>query len=118
MVVATPSCSPERSSAASPARAAARSMLGVDPRPRRIELDEPLEQRRLLRQPARGPLVQVVVAVDQARRGQAAGGVDALAVAGGAPSPTDDDPVALEGDVPVASSTGPQTVATAQPVED
>ena len=53
----------------------------VDPRPDRVQLDEPLEQRRLLRQPARGPLVEVVVAVDQARRGEQPARVDPLALA-------------------------------------
>ena len=55
--------------------------LGVDVRPHRIELDEPLEQRRLLGEAARGPLVEVVVAVDEPRRGQAAAAVDARDVA-------------------------------------
>jgi hypothetical protein len=49
----------------------------VDVLPDRVERDEPLEQRRLLRVAARGVLVEVVVAVDEAGRGQASGGVDA-----------------------------------------
>ena len=93
---------PERSSAASPARAAARSMPRVDPRPRRVQLDEPLEQRRLLREPARGPLVEVVVAVDQPGRREAAGRVDPRAVAAARRAgPDGGDPVALDDDVPV-----------------
>ena len=50
---------------------------GVDVRPDRIELLQPLEQRVVLRQPARGPLVEVVVAVDEAGRGEHAAPVDA-----------------------------------------
>ena len=94
---------PERSSAASPARAAARSIALVDPRPRRVQLDEPLEQRRLLREPARRPLVEVVVAVDQPGRGEAARARRCrVAVAGAPAGPDRDDPVALDDDVPVA----------------
>jgi hypothetical protein len=48
----------------------------VDAGPGRVELLEPLEQRRLLGEAARGPLVEVVVAVDEARRGEAAARVD------------------------------------------
>ena len=44
--------------------------LGVDQRPHRVELDQPLEQRRLLSEAAGGPLVEVVVAVDEAGRRQ------------------------------------------------
>ena len=55
--------------------------LGVDPRPDGIELDEPLEQRRLLREPARDPLVQVVVGVDEPGGGEPAAAVDADHVA-------------------------------------
>ena len=94
---------PDRSSAASPARAAARSIALVDPRPDRVQLDEPLEQRRLLREPARRPLVEVVVAVDQARasRGSPCASIRGAVVA--APAGTDRrDPVALDDDVPVA----------------
>ena len=46
--------------------------LGVDPGPGRVELDEPLEQRRLLRPSARERLVEVVVGVDEARRDEGA----------------------------------------------
>ena len=53
---------------------------GVDPRPGRVQLDQPFEQRRVLREPARRPLVEVVVAVDQAGRREAAGRVDPRAV--------------------------------------
>jgi hypothetical protein len=49
--------------------------LLVHERPNRVQLDQPLEERRLLRQPARRPLVQVVVAVDQAGGGEAAAAV-------------------------------------------
>ena len=49
---------------------------GVDVRPDRIELLEPLEQRVVLREPARGPLVEVVVAVDEPGRGEQAAAVD------------------------------------------
>ena len=43
-------------------------------RPDRIELLQPLEQRVVLRQPARGPLVEVVVAVDRGRAWRACRG--------------------------------------------
>jgi hypothetical protein len=51
--------------------------LRVHVRPHRVERLQPLEQRRLLCEPARGPLVEVVVAVHEAGRGQAAAAVDA-----------------------------------------
>ena len=60
----------------------------IDPRPRRIELDQPLEERRLLREPARGPLVEVVVAVDQPGRREAAARVDPRAFERRFPGPT------------------------------
>ena len=108
VVVATRSCSP---SAAAPRarRAPRRAPTRVDPRPHRIQLDQPLEQRRLLRQPARRVLVEVVVAVDQARRREAAAGVDPrpFAAARG-PGPDGRDPVALDHDVPVADRPRPR----------
>ena len=72
--------------------------LGVDPRPHRVELDEPLEQRRLLRPGARQRLVQVVMGVDEPRRDDRAGrGRRPLSAAGGAPSSDRlDEPVAHE----------------------
>jgi hypothetical protein len=82
--------------------------LGVDVRPDRIELDEPLEERRLLGQAAGGPLVEVVVAVDEPGGGQAAARVD---VAGGWGSNSGlrrraladrDDAIALDDEVTVA----------------
>jgi hypothetical protein len=73
---------------------------GVDPRPHRIQLDQPLEQRRLLRAPAGRPLIEVVVAVDEPRRGEAAGRVEAVPGRPRAGSHRD-DPVALDGDVAV-----------------
>jgi hypothetical protein len=54
--------------------------VGVDPSPGRVQLLQPLEQRRLLGEPAGGPLVEVVVAVDEAGGGEAAASVDAAAV--------------------------------------
>ena len=48
----------------------------VDVLPDRVERDEPLEQRRLLRVAARGVLVEVVVAVDEPGRGELAAAVD------------------------------------------
>ena len=51
----------------------------VDVRPHRVERDEPLEQRRLLREAAGGRLVEVVVAVDEPRRRQQAAAVDPAA---------------------------------------
>jgi hypothetical protein len=50
--------------------------VGVDARPHRVELGEPAEQSFLLGEPTSGPLVEVVVGVDQARRRQAARPVD------------------------------------------
>ena len=93
---------PERSSAARPAARRRALDPRVDPRPRRIQLDQPLEQRRLLRVPARGPLVEVVMAVDEPGRREAAGSVDprSLAAARGAGADRG-DPIALDDDVPV-----------------
>ena len=50
--------------------------LGVDPRPDRVELAQPLEERRLLGPGARERLVQVVVRVDEARRDDRSAQVD------------------------------------------
>ena len=81
--------------------------LGVDQRPHRVELDQPLEQRRLLSESAGGPLVEVVVAVDEAGRRQVAAAVDPAG--SGPPTPVrrgpladGDDPLALDHEVPVA----------------
>ena len=54
------------------------------------ELLQPLEQRRLLGEPARGPLVEVVVAVDEARawRGSRGRRSGVAVVGGAAPAPT------------------------------
>jgi hypothetical protein len=52
--------------------------LLVDPRPDRVEGDQPVEEVRLLRQPAGEPLVQVVVGVDQTGGDKAAARVDPL----------------------------------------
>ena len=49
---------------------------GLDPGPDRIQLGEPVEQDGLLCAALGEPLVQVVVGIDQARGGQAAGAVD------------------------------------------
>ena len=48
--------------------------VAVDARPHGVELLQPLEQRRLLRHAARGPLVEVVVAVDEPRAWRASRG--------------------------------------------
>ena len=84
--------------------------VGVDQRPHRVELDQPLEQRRLLRESARGPLVEVVMAVDETGRRQVAAAVDPAGFGPTHParpirrgSLTDShDPLALDHDVPVA----------------
>ena len=74
----------------------------IDARPHRIQLDQPLEQRRLLRQPARRVLVEVVMAVDQARRRQAPAGVDLRSfTAASGPGADGRDPVALDHHVTV-----------------
>jgi hypothetical protein len=76
--------------------------VSVDLRPDGIELLQPLEQRRLLGEAARSPLVEVVVAVDQPRRGQAAAAVDAPALDGGRGAVAHGrDPAVLDHDVPV-----------------
>ena len=63
---------------------------------------EPLEQRRLLAEPARGPLIQVVVAVDEPGRCEAAAAIDPAAFAARRRARADrDDPAALDHDVPV-----------------
>jgi hypothetical protein len=72
----------------------------VEPGPRRVQLLQPLEQRRLLGQAARRPLVEVVVAVDQAGGGEAAGGVDPAAVRRGRAALADRlDPAVRDDDV-------------------
>jgi hypothetical protein len=74
--------------------------LAVEPRPHRVELDEPLEERRLLGQPARRPLVEVVVAVDEPWRGEAAAAVDQAGVRlRRRPRAHRGDPVVLHDDV-------------------
>jgi hypothetical protein len=52
----------------------------VDTRPHRIERGEPAEQRGVDRESTGGPLVQVVVGVDESRRCQASGCVDVRSV--------------------------------------
>ena len=78
---------------------------GVDPLPHRVERDEPLEQRRLLRVAARGVLVEVVVAVDEPGRGELAAPVDppraVRARPGAGPGPTAAIRAALADDVAV-----------------
>ncbi len=51
--------------------------LRVNARPDRVQLGQPVEQRRVRRVAASGPLVEVVVGVDQPRGDQAAGRIDA-----------------------------------------
>ncbi len=78
--------------------------LGVHGRPHLVERREPLEQRGVLGDPLGGPLVEVVVGVDQAWGGQAAGAVDAGGagdVRGGARAERGDAAV-LDVDVPPA----------------
>ena len=59
---------PAEASQPSPAEAAAADDVLVDAAPHRIELGEPPEQGRVDGQPTGGPLVEVVVGVDQPRR--------------------------------------------------
>ena len=76
--------------------------LGVDAAPHRVQLGEPAEQGGVHRQAARRPLVEVMVGVHQAGRGQAPGGVDvpgAGEVAGGGPGGDGADPAALDHDM-------------------
>ena len=78
--------------------------LAVDARPHGIEVLQPLEQRRLLGEPAGRPLVEVVVAVDEAGRGEHAAAVDARwrgPRGRVGPSPTRGDPAVLDHDVAV-----------------
>ncbi len=94
---------PDFASAASPAWAAARSTSSSTCAQIGIERLQPLEQRRLLGEPAGRPLVEVVVAVDEPWRGEHAAAVDAdVAVLGlgGAGADLVDEAVA-DDDVPV-----------------
>src|SRR5918992_1188972 len=56
--------------------------LLVYERPHRVEFHQPLEEGRLRGEPAGGPLVEVVVAVHEPRRGQAPAPVDAMSILG------------------------------------
>ncbi len=71
--------------------------LGVEAGPHRIQLDEPLEERGVLRAGSRERLVEVVVRVDEARRDDRAAEVEAIAGLGlGAPADLCDEAVAHE----------------------
>ena len=80
--------------------------LGVDVLPHRVQRGQPFKQRPLLHMTAGRVLVQVVVAVDQPRRGQAPAAVDPAL---GTPGPrlrrrprTDrGEPIAIDDEVPV-----------------
>ena len=52
--------------------------FGVEPRPHRVQLDQPFEQRRVLRAGARERLVEVVVRVDEARCDERAAEVEPI----------------------------------------
>ena len=79
--------------------------LLVDAGPHRVQRGEPLEQRGVDGQPAGGPLVQVLVGVDEAGGQHAAGAVDhavgspAYVIRCGTGSDRG-DPVAVDDDVP------------------
>src|SRR5262249_43358565 len=76
--------------------------LGVDAAPHRVQLGEPAEQGGVHRQAARRPLVEVVVGVHQAGRGQAPGGVDvpgAGETGGGGAGGNGADPPAFDHDM-------------------
>ncbi len=81
-------------------------LAGIDPDPHRVQLGEPVEQHGLLRPALGEPLVQVVMGVDQARRGQAAGAVHAprpgQGLGRGRPVTHRGDPAAGHGDVAAA----------------
>src|SRR5215212_5628500 len=87
--------------------------LLVHVRPYRVQLDEPLKKSGLLRYPAGGPLVEVVVAVDEPRRRQAPSAVEAprlLAdIFGCGTAAHGDDAVPLDDDV-AALMLGPGSV--------
>ncbi len=73
----------------------------VEAAPDRVERDQPLEERVVGGHAAGGPLVEVVVGVDQARGDQAAVGLDAFVELAGVHAFADfGDPVVLDDDVP------------------
>ena len=75
--------------------------LGVEPAPDRVQRDQPFEEGVIGGEAARGPLVEVVMGVDQTGRDQAAGAVDAFVVVAVGCLPRADrrDAVVLEDDV-------------------
>jgi hypothetical protein len=75
--------------------------VAVDARPHGIELLQPLEERRLLRQAAGRPLVEVVVAVDEAGGGQRAAAVDPVTLGLRGSFADRGDPAVLDHDVAV-----------------
>src|SRR5665809_30281 len=78
--------------------------IHIDVRPYRIQLGQPLEEIRLLRTPAREPLIEMMVAIDQPRCGQATAAVDApdTRLERGCSSAAHlDDGVALDDDVTI-----------------
>ncbi len=86
--------------------------LLVDPRPDRVKLGQPLEQGRVHGPATRGPLIQVMVSVDQPRRRHAAGRIDDPPVGEivrDLASGDGGDPVAVNGDV-AAGILGPPGV--------
>ena len=92
-----------------PAARRRRDRVRVDVRPHGIQGDEPLEERPVGHEPARGRLVQVVVAVDEAGRHQTARPVDAprdLQLGRRGPLPDRDDPVAVHDEMPVERARG------------
>ena len=79
--------------------------LLVDAGPHRVQRGEPLEQRGVDSEPAGGPLVEVLVGVDEAGGQQAAGAVEHAVgspayVIGRGTGPDRRDPVAVDDDVP------------------
>ena len=92
--------------------------------PDRIQLGQPLEQRGVGCHPPGRPLIQVMVGVDQAGSGQAAGGIDPAdsAAPSGPPRlraaarPDRGDPIVVEDDCPLSCSPRrPSIVTIAQP---
>ena len=88
---------------AEPGRRRGRDRLLVDAAPHRVEGGQPFEEGRVDGQAARHPLVEVVVRVDQARRDDAAAGVDAASAldVGGRSGPDRGHPAVLHDDVAV-----------------
>ena len=77
--------------------------LGIDPRPHRVELHQPFEERVVRCTPPGEPLIEMVMGVDQPGRGQAAAAVDDVrpVVRRGGAGPDGDQHTVLDDNVAV-----------------